>query len=157
MYNWYYYTCVFNFSVSAFSAYLDPSLENETFQEFANGSTVVFNMETLDADNSYDDASGVFTAKTSGTYFFTWTVVIRDDGDNFFTVLMKNSMPISSSKFDNPGNEAQVTNSVIVALDVGDMVFVKKADDSDDSESVDGIVSTFEGGSSAFSGFRLSE
>ncbi|XP_061412741.1 complement C1q-like protein 3 [Lethenteron reissneri] len=77
--------------------------------------------------NHYDPGSGKFTCSISGTYFFTYHVLMRGgDGTSMWADLCKNGQVRASSiAQDADQNYDYASNSVILHLDAGDEVYVK--------------------------------
>ena len=92
------------------------------------GETVVFNDVLINAGNAYDPSTGIFIAPNGGAYYFTSTILTMEPS----TVVMKlyvNDAPkmfMYTSCTSVPNNSA--TNSLIVNLEKGDLVRIKKSE-----------------------------
>nr|XP_015822389.2 complement C1q-like protein 3 [Nothobranchius furzeri] len=77
--------------------------------------------------NSYDLATGKFTCKVSGIYFFTYQVLMRGgDGTSMWADLCKNGQVRASAiAQDADQNYDSASNSVVLYLDSGDEIYVK--------------------------------
>uniref|UniRef100_A0A1A8HF00 Complement component 1, q subcomponent-like 1 n=2 Tax=Nothobranchius korthausae TaxID=1143690 RepID=A0A1A8HF00_9TELE len=76
---------------------------------------------------SFEGATGKFTCKVPGTYFFIYNVLMRGgDGTSMWADLIKNGLVRASAiAQDNDQCYDYASNSVILHLDAGDQVFVK--------------------------------
>ncbi|XP_019721476.1 C1q-related factor-like [Hippocampus comes] len=76
---------------------------------------------------NYDGATGKFTCKIPGTYFFIYNVLMRGgDGTSMWADLLKNGLVRASAiAQDQDQSYDYASNSVIVHLDAGDEVCVK--------------------------------
>lgn len=90
------------------------------------GHAIVFNVETLDADEGYDNTTGIYTAKTAGVYLFTWTV-LGNAGADVTSWLMVNSHRISSAWSEDKDSsvEASSTNTALIHINTGDRVLIQ--------------------------------
>ncbi|XP_061666538.1 C1q-related factor-like [Syngnathoides biaculeatus] len=76
---------------------------------------------------NYDGATGKFTCKIPGTYFFIYNVLMRGgDGTSMWADLLKNSLVRASAiAQDQDQSYDYASNSVILHLDAGDEVYIK--------------------------------
>ncbi|XP_029292826.1 complement C1q-like protein 2 [Cottoperca gobio] len=77
--------------------------------------------------NSYNPATGIFTATVRGTYFFRFSMFNNvSPTPNSVVSLMKNGERLTSV-WDTAGSDANDmgSNAVVIALDVGDNVYVE--------------------------------
>ncbi|XP_077358737.1 C1q-related factor-like [Festucalex cinctus] len=76
---------------------------------------------------NYDGATGKFTCKIAGTYFFIYNVLMRGgDGTSMWADLLKNALVRASAiAQDQDQSYDYASNSVILHLDAGDEVYVK--------------------------------
>ncbi|KAM3849257.1 C1q-related factor-like [Diretmus argenteus] len=77
--------------------------------------------------DNYEGATGKFTCKTPGTYFFIYNVLMRGgDGTSMWADLIKNGLVRASAiAQDQDQSYDYASNSVILHLDAGDEVFIK--------------------------------
>ncbi|KAJ0016071.1 hypothetical protein NQD34_014361 [Periophthalmus magnuspinnatus] len=76
---------------------------------------------------NYEGATGKFTCKIPGTYFFIYNVLMRGgDGTSMWADLIKNGLVRASAiAQDQDQSYDYASNSVILHLDAGDEVFIK--------------------------------
>lgn len=77
--------------------------------------------------NSYNSATGIFTAMVRGIYFFIYTMYNNNSGQaNSVVSLMMNSQKVVTT-WDTVGNDMHdsATNMAVLQLEAGDSVFVK--------------------------------
>ncbi|XP_053721438.1 C1q-related factor-like isoform X1 [Synchiropus splendidus] len=76
---------------------------------------------------NYEGASGKFTCKIPGTYFFIYNVLMRGgDGTSMWADLIKNGLVRASAiAQDQDQSYDYASNSAILHLDAGDEVFIK--------------------------------
>ncbi|XP_029934370.1 C1q-related factor [Myripristis murdjan] len=77
--------------------------------------------------DNYEGATGKFTCKIPGTYFFIYNVLMRGgDGTSMWADLIKNGLVRASAiAQDQDQSYDYASNSVILHLDAGDEVFIK--------------------------------
>ncbi|XP_077481858.1 C1q-related factor-like [Stigmatopora argus] len=76
---------------------------------------------------NYDGATGTFTCKIPGTYFFIYNVLMRGgDGTSMWADLLKNNLVRASAiAQDQDQSYDYASNNVILHLDAGDEVLIK--------------------------------
>nr|XP_057918570.1 C1q-related factor-like isoform X2 [Doryrhamphus excisus] len=76
---------------------------------------------------NYEGATGKFTCKIPGTYFFIYNVLMRGgDGTSMWADLIKNGLVRASAiAQDQDQSYDYASNNVILHLDAGDEVFIK--------------------------------
>uniref|UniRef100_A0A8C6SQX4 Complement C1q like 1 n=1 Tax=Neogobius melanostomus TaxID=47308 RepID=A0A8C6SQX4_9GOBI len=76
---------------------------------------------------NFEGATGKFTCKIPGTYFFIYNVLMRGgDGTSMWADLIKNGLVRASAiAQDQDQSYDYASNSVILHLDAGDEVFIK--------------------------------
>lgn len=88
--------------------------------------TVKFDQITTNKGNYYDSSSGEFIAKTSGLYYFSWTVLVKR-GQIAITKLMRNNEIIAFNHAGARGlqEEGRATQSTVLELKQRDHVYIK--------------------------------
>ncbi|CAC5414404.1 C1QL [Mytilus coruscus] len=104
----------------AFFAHLSSikeSLSDET--------VVIFDKAPLNVGGGYDTASGKFTCKDAGLYFFSWTTLSQPRKD-FTSALFVNGGGIAENIVDNDetGDAMTGSNSAVVRLRKGDLAWI---------------------------------
>ncbi|KAM9775603.1 complement C1q-like protein 2 [Neosynchiropus ocellatus] len=81
----------------------------------------------MNLGNDYEPSSGKFTCQVSGTYFFTYHVLMRGgDGTSMWADLCKNGQVRASAiAQDADQNYDYASNSAVLHLDAGDEIYVK--------------------------------
>ncbi|XP_053732297.1 complement C1q-like protein 2 [Synchiropus splendidus] len=77
--------------------------------------------------NDYEPSTGKFTCQVTGTYFFTYHVLMRGgDGTSMWADLCKNGQVRASAiAQDADQNYDYASNSAVLHLDAGDEIYVK--------------------------------
>ncbi|MFA5900528.1 MAG: tail fiber domain-containing protein [Hyphomicrobium sp.] len=68
-----------------------------TAGDVASGDTIVFNNETVDSANAYNNTTGIFTAPLAGTYQFNWGGIGNTTNDTYYIYLYKNGAGTGAS------------------------------------------------------------
>ena len=107
--------------ITAFSARITSSIGAPSA-----GTTLVFGTETLDLGDGYDPSTGIYTVQQNGTYTFTWSITIYNNG-YFTTALMINSSPKQYLRSTNASGTITIssTSTVVTEVNVGDKVYIE--------------------------------
>ena len=121
------------------------------------GTTLVFGTKTLDLGDGYDPSTGFYIVQQNGTYTFTWTLTVHNDGRintgyRISTALMINNTPKQYMQ-TNDGTSTYTsssTSTVVTEVNVGDRVNIEITNRHgspwiSSSFSADGYSSTFGG------------
>lgn len=114
--------------------------------------TVVFDVLKTNVGNAYNKYSGMFTAPTSGLYYFSLTLHVFCYAE-IFAVIVKNDEVIGSTVADSDEvcDNHSATSNIIIEMNQGDVAFVRT---SSTATSYGNIRSNVDRRSS-FSGFKL--
>lgn len=87
---------------------------------------IVFDSVTTNVGNGYNKADGIFTAPVAGTYVFTWTAYNKVH-THMQTELVVNNVVTGRTWSDAMDHDdvAIASNTVVVTLAVGDVVWIK--------------------------------
>ena len=116
-----------------------------------SGAKIVFDHAVTNGGGGYNNNTGVFQAKVSGVYVFSWTVV--SDRSHFVNVnLMKNGEFYGLAQADgNSGKDnGSGSNTAVLTLEEGDLVYVEVNGWGDDTNH-----QVWGGGHSTFSGWLI--
>ncbi|CAG2248576.1 unnamed protein product [Mytilus edulis] len=104
----------------AFFAHLSSNKEN-----LIDGTVVIFNRAPLNVGGGYDTASGKFTCKEDGLYFFSWTTLSNSRKD-FTSALFVNGNGIAENIVDNDETIDTMTgsSSAIFQMRKGDVAWI---------------------------------
>ena len=117
-----------NVQFSAFSAH---KADDNDVNVNAN---IPFQTETLDIGNGYNPTTSIYTALLTGTYSFSWTIRIVQNGDYTTGLVVNNHVKHRLQTTTQGSTEsngvtfvvyATSTAHTIVALNKGDTVFIK--------------------------------
>ncbi|XP_056438707.1 complement C1q-like protein 3 [Gadus chalcogrammus] len=107
----------------AFTAALGPSLDPVPIDITVKYQVIISNM-----GNGYNPATGNFTARVSGMYYFRYTMYnnLNSPVANSGMSLMKNGQRLVST-WDTAGDDSNdsATNAAVLQLEVGDNVYTK--------------------------------
>ncbi|XP_029555199.1 complement C1q-like protein 2 [Salmo trutta] len=93
---------------------------------FHTASTVVFQNIFSNTGNHYNQATGVFTAPVRGAYYFGFTIGAYLHSTVMGLTLFKNEQQIiHTGEWGNHGQFRYASNTVILQLEVGDVVFMQ--------------------------------
>jgi len=112
----------------SFTAYLDHIV-----QHLGIGQTIVFNQVLINDGNGYNKHTGVFTAPITGTYFFTFSILVTHTATNVRLVKdgehLVGAVGYSSTEYLPNNSSHRVSdhssNSVVVQLNAGQSVWVE--------------------------------
>ena len=126
---------LFLFSDFAFYSQLSTSITN---------GYVVFNNCKTNEGSAYNEMTGIFTCKYSGTYAFSWTIATSGHRYTEAELLVNDEVIGSSGTDSRPSRDTADTSTGFVAcnLGVGDKVRIR-------------VNGTADGNYSTFSGWRL--
>ncbi|XP_067089153.1 complement C1q-like protein 3 [Osmerus mordax] len=106
-----------------------------TLRESGSGDTGPFNVDThlkyknvySNMGNSYNPATGIFTASVKGMYYFRFSMM-NSATPNSVVSLMKNDQRLASV-WDTSGTDANDigSNAAVIPLEVGDNVYINLA------------------------------
>ncbi|XP_054464067.1 complement C1q-like protein 2 [Anoplopoma fimbria] len=94
---------------------------------FSTGTVLKYKKVFSNHGNSYNPATGIFTAQVSGTYFFRYSMFNNLQATpSSVTSLMKNGERLTSV-WDTAGTDSHDmgSNAVVIPLTVGDNVYVE--------------------------------
>ncbi|XP_042367109.1 complement C1q-like protein 2 [Plectropomus leopardus] len=94
---------------------------------FEQDTPVKYQKTLSNIDHSYNPATGMFTARVRGMYYFSFTMYNNSSGKpNSVVSLMMNSQMLVST-WDTEGDDyhGSATNGAVVQLEAGDSVYVK--------------------------------
>ena len=116
--------------------------------------TMVFDTEVTNVGSAYNKHDGVFTAPTNGIYVFNWNLYSSYHGD-VISELMVNSDKKGARRSDSAtvNEDHSSSGCVVVALNHGDIVFVRTHPTFQHSGSIISSPNLYE---SSFSGWLLS-
>ena len=86
----------------------------------------MFETETLDLGDGYDQSTGIYTVQQQGTYTFTWKITIYTPG-TVGTALTINNTPRHYMQTEATGTTSypSTTATVVTEVNVGDRVYIK--------------------------------
>lgn len=118
----------------------------------SKGSTVIFQNTGLNVGNHYNQLTGIFTAPVQGTFVFTWTITVTDEG-YLNTELVRNMESIGAIYTSAFGVKNARTSTGVVVGDVtiGDNVYVRFSTTNSGTGEIVSVSSC----KSTFSGWRL--
>ena len=113
--------------------------------------TIVFDRVQTNVGNGYNESTGVFTAPSSGVYFFTWTIYSGGNGETQFQIFVNDSI-FGHTNSDTKGmdNFNSHSGSMVVHLFANDSVFLKSGMNCTAS-----VLSDIFSGTSTFAGWKL--
>jgi len=112
----------------AFTAYLDHIADH-----LGIGQIVVYNQILINDGNGYNKYTGIFTAPVTGTYFFSFTILVTHtatnvrlvkDGEQLVGAVVYSSNELLPTSSYHPVSD-QSSNSVVVQLNAGQSVWVE--------------------------------
>ncbi|CAB1316175.1 unnamed protein product, partial [Coregonus sp. 'balchen'] len=93
---------------------------------FHTATTVVFKNIFSNTGNHYNEATGVFTTPVRGDYYFSFTIGAYLQSTVMGLTLFKNEQQIiHTGEWGNHGQFRHASNTVILQLEVGDIVFMQ--------------------------------
>ena len=105
----------------AFSAQLSNDVTS-----MGNNQPIVFDKVVSNIGNGYNEADGIFTASVAGTYVFTWTAF------NKVHTHMQTELVVNNAVYGRTWSDANdhsdvaiASNTVVVTLDSGDVVWIR--------------------------------
>lgn len=97
-----------------------------SFGPYSQNMAVKYGKVVSNISSGYNPSSGVFTARTRGVYYFSYTMYNNNFGKpNSVVSLMKNNQRLVST-WDTEGSDIHdsATNAAVVTLEPGDSVYV---------------------------------
>ncbi|XP_022082647.1 uncharacterized protein LOC110974963 [Acanthaster planci] len=122
----------------AFTALLSSHISGSNRE----GEIIVFDHVESNFGSGYDSQTGKFTCSAPGAYFFTVSLLSNSQP---YGQLWKNGHHISSIHHSDSGTFQQSSNSVVLALVMGDEVYVKIGDNANRAIYGDTKYSSFAG------------
>ena len=112
---------------------------------------IIFNRVQTNVGDGYKGYSGVFTAPSSGVYFFTWTIYSGGNGETKLQIFI-NDRILGNTYSDTrtTGSFDSDSGSMVVHLNAHDNVFIRAGRDCTTS-----IISNSYYGISTFAGWKL--
>ena len=88
--------------------------------------TVKYPLIISNIGNGYNPATGIFTARVSGMYYFSYTMYSGSPTTNSVVGLMKNGQMIVTT-WDTAGGDINdsATNAAVLQLEAGDFVYIQ--------------------------------
>ncbi|KAK3085043.1 hypothetical protein FSP39_023394, partial [Pinctada imbricata] len=125
----------------------------KTEKSLSQHHTIIFDVAEINNGNAYNKYTGIFTAPDSGLYFFSWTMFAYPHS-HLFSEIVKNNEVHGNAKVDtdNTADYDSTTSNVIIAVNQGDVVYVR-TQSGVSSGYILGLDHTYF--RSSFCGFRL--
>ncbi|XP_054632316.1 reticulocyte-binding protein homolog 2b-like isoform X9 [Dunckerocampus dactyliophorus] len=109
--------------------------------EFKSGEKVIFSEVWTNVGDDYDESTGIFKARIGGLYFFT--VTIHTHGGDIELHVYKNEEQMTYMYNPTKGYHGSETNSLVMQLKIGDIVYVKADDYRVKSNTLQSMFSGF--------------
>ncbi|XP_033952615.1 cerebellin 18 [Pseudochaenichthys georgianus] len=115
------------FKASNIASSTAPGSSDTCFGPFNTNVPIPYNHVTLNHNNGYNPALGVFTAPAAGVYVFSFSVFSQENGRLYYQVqLMKNGERIVGVWENNRQDpEDNANQNVVLELQRGDQVYIE--------------------------------
>ncbi|KAK3106269.1 hypothetical protein FSP39_016407 [Pinctada imbricata] len=92
-----------------------------------NNRRIIYDKVLTNSGNAYNNITGIFTCPAPGNYVFTWSTMSRSSSEYCYAYIYHNSIKLlmSNSYESNAGYHEVASNTIVLMLSVGDMVWIQ--------------------------------
>ncbi|KAK3084467.1 hypothetical protein FSP39_013998, partial [Pinctada imbricata] len=95
----------------------------DVYEHLADGQTIQFDMVITNIGNAYAPTQGKFTVPIRGVYLLSVSMMSRNERDPLWCSLVKNGQTLTGL-FSSAGGSFSDTQTIVVVLETGDVVWV---------------------------------